>query len=85
MSKVFALNLCEEQRISVLRCSPYIRGVDAPGTRVGQQGKAGWRKKMKSKCGEAPSALQVVTSIDEASLLATGKSGETAELDTLCT
>jgi len=38
---------------------------------------------MESRNGEVPSPLQVVTSINEASLLATAKSGETAALDTL--
>ncbi len=38
---------------------------------------------MESRYGEVPSPLQVVTSINEASLLATAKSGETAALDTL--
>ena len=40
---------------------------------------------MESKNGEVPSPLQMVTSINEASLLATAKSGETAALETLCT
>jgi hypothetical protein len=40
---------------------------------------------MKSRCGEVPRPLQVVTSINEASLVATAKSGETAALDTLYT
>ena len=51
------------------------QGMDAPGTRVGQ-GKAGLRKKMESRYGEVASPLQVVTSINEASLLAAAKSGE---------
>jgi RNA polymerase sigma factor (sigma-70 family) len=38
---------------------------------------------MESRNGEVPSPLQVVTSINEASLLATAKSGEAAALDTL--
>ena len=38
---------------------------------------------MESRNGEVPSPLQVVTSINEASLLATAKRGETAALDTL--
>jgi hypothetical protein len=38
---------------------------------------------MESKNGEVPSPLQVVTSINEASLLATAKSGEAAAVDTL--
>jgi RNA polymerase sigma factor (sigma-70 family) len=38
---------------------------------------------MESRYGEVPSPLQVVTSTNEASLLATAKSGETAALDTL--
>jgi RNA polymerase sigma factor (sigma-70 family) len=38
---------------------------------------------MESRYGELPSPLQVVTSINEASLLAIAKSGETAALDTL--
>jgi RNA polymerase sigma factor (sigma-70 family) len=38
---------------------------------------------MESRNGEAPSPLQVVTSINEASLLATAKSGEAAAVDTL--
>jgi hypothetical protein len=38
---------------------------------------------MESRYGEVPSPLQVVTSINEASLLATAKSGETAALDTV--
>jgi RNA polymerase sigma factor (sigma-70 family) len=38
---------------------------------------------MESRNGEVPSRLQVVTSINEASLLATAKSGEAAALDTL--
>jgi RNA polymerase sigma-70 factor (ECF subfamily) len=37
---------------------------------------------MESRTGEVPSPLQVVTSSNEASLLATAKSGETAALDT---
>jgi hypothetical protein len=40
---------------------------------------------MESRYGEVPSHLKVVTSINEASLLATAKSGETAALDTLYT
>ena len=38
---------------------------------------------MESRNGEVPSPLQVVTSINEASLLATAKSGEATALDTL--
>ena len=38
---------------------------------------------MESGYGEGPSPLEVVTSINEASLLATAKCGETAALDTL--
>jgi hypothetical protein len=38
---------------------------------------------MESRYGEMPPPLQVVTSINEASLLATAKSGETPALDTL--
>jgi len=38
---------------------------------------------MESRNGEVPSPLQVGTSINEASLLATAKSGEAAALDTL--
>jgi RNA polymerase sigma-70 factor (ECF subfamily) len=38
---------------------------------------------MGSRYGEVPSPLQAVTSTNEASLLATAKSGETAALDTL--
>ena len=51
------------------------QGMDAPGTRVGQ-GKAGLRKKMESRYGEVASPLQVLTSINEASLLAAAKSGK---------
>jgi hypothetical protein len=40
---------------------------------------------MESRYGEVPSALQVVTSINEASLLATESTGETTALDTLYT
>jgi RNA polymerase sigma-70 factor (ECF subfamily) len=39
---------------------------------------------MESRYGALPSSLQAVTSINEASLLATAHSGETAALDTLC-
>jgi hypothetical protein len=38
---------------------------------------------MESRYGEVPSPLQVVTSINEASLLGTAKSGETPALDVL--
>jgi hypothetical protein len=38
---------------------------------------------MESKNGEVPSPLQAVTGINEASLLATAKSGEAAAVDTL--
>jgi RNA polymerase sigma-70 factor (ECF subfamily) len=38
---------------------------------------------MESRNGEVPSPLQVVTNINEATLLATARSGETAALDTL--
>jgi len=40
---------------------------------------------MENRYGEVPRPLQVVTSINEASLLATAKSGETAALDTMYT
>ena len=40
---------------------------------------------MENRYGEAPLPLQVVTSINEASLLATAKSGETVAFDTLYT
>jgi hypothetical protein len=65
--------------------------MDGPGTKVGQKhpsisitAKGWWKKKMESRYGALPSSLQVVTSINEASLLATAHSGETAALDTLC-
>jgi len=40
---------------------------------------------MENRYGEVPWPLQVVTSINEASLLVTAKSGETGALDTLST
>ena len=87
------LNACEAEGISVLHCSPFISGNGCSGnegrpkapTHKRNKGKAGWGKKMESRYGEVPSPLQVVTSINEASLLATAKSGETAARATLYT
>src|SRR5271169_774827 len=90
MSKVFAFSTrarrresqcCAARLISGNGCSGNEGRPRAPHKR--NKGKAGWRKKMESRNGEVPSHLQVVTSINEASLLATAKSGEAAALDTL--
>src|SRR3984893_16975812 len=90
MSKVFAFSTrvrrtgsqsCAARLISGNGCSGNEGRPKAPHER--KKGKAGWRKKMESRNGEVPSPLQVVTSINEASLLATAKSGEAAALDTL--
>jgi hypothetical protein len=58
--------------------------MDAPGTRVGQ-GKVGLRNKMESRYGEVASPLQVLTSINEASLLVQQRAVKTPALDTLYT
>ena len=86
------LNACEAEGISVLRCSPYIREWmlrergSAKSTRISVTrerlvGGRRWKAGMQS----LRSPLQVVTSINEASLRQTAKSGETAALDTLYT
>src|SRR5580700_10091909 len=91
MSKLFAFSTrarrrgsqcCTARLISGSGCSGNEGRLKAP-TRKRNKGNAGWRKKMGSRYGEVPSPLQAVTSTNEASLLATAKSGETAALDTL--
>src|SRR5580692_3625194 len=90
MSKVFAFSTRARQRGSQCCAARLISGNGCSGNEgrpkaphKRNKGKAGWRKKMESRYGELPSPLQVVTSINEASLLAIAKSGETAALDTL--
>ena len=91
MSKVFAFSTRARRRGSQCCAARLISGNGCSGnegrpkapTHKRNKGKADWRKKMDSKYGEVPSPLQVVTSINEASLVATAKSGETAALDTL--
>src|SRR5580692_3717689 len=91
MSKVFAFSTSARRRVSQCCAARLISGSGCSGnegrpkapTRKRNKGNAGWRKKMGSRYGEVPSPLQAVTSTNEASLLATAKSGETAALDTL--
>src|SRR5258708_2332432 len=84
MSKVFAFSAVRGGGYLSAALLALFQGMDAPGARACQKhrpikrnrGMAGWRKKMESRYGEVPSPLQVLTSINEASLLATAKSGE---------
>jgi len=90
MSKVSTFSTRARQRGSQCCAARLISGHGCPGNEgrakaphKRNKGKAGWRKKMESRNVEAPSSLQVVTSINEATLLATAKSGEAAAVDTL--
>jgi hypothetical protein len=93
MSKVFAFSTRARRRVSQCCAARLISGNGCSGnegrpkaaTHERNRGKAGWRKKMESRYGEVPSPLQVVTSINEASLLATAKAEKTPALDTLST
>src|SRR4029077_13736992 len=71
---------CAARLISGNGCSGNEGRPKAPHKR--NEGKARWRTKMESKNGEVPSPQQAVTGINEASLLATAKSGEAAAVDT---
>src|SRR5258708_24705495 len=82
MSKVFAFSTRARQRGSQCCAARLISGNGCSGNEgrpkaphKRNKGKAGWRKKMEDRNGEVPSPLQVVTSINEASLLAAAKSG----------
>jgi hypothetical protein len=81
MSKVFAFSTRAPNGVSVLRYSAYIRewmprerGSAKRPSHKRSRGKAGWRKKDVKQIW-VPSPLKVVTSINEASLLATANSG----------
>src|SRR6267378_3194127 len=91
MSKVFAFSTRVRRRESQCCTVRLISGSGGSGNEVGQKhphisaasDRLAWKMKMGSTYRAVPSALQVVTSMNEASLLAAAKSGETAALDTL--
>ena len=91
--RFFAFSTGARRRVSQCFAARLISGNGCSGTRGGQKhppiratgerlsGGRGWRADME-RCRRL---LQVVTSINEASLLATAKSGDTPVLDTLYT
>src|SRR5258708_17765743 len=90
MSKVFAFSTRARQRgsqccaarlISGNGCSGNEGRAKAPHKRTREKLVGGM--KMEIRNGEVPSPLQVVTNVNEATLLATARSGEAAALDTL--
>src|ERR1700682_2559682 len=91
MSKVFAFSTRVRRRGSQCCTARLISGNGCSGNEVGQKhphisvtsDRLAWKMNMGRTYTAVPSALQVVTSMNEASLLAAAKNGETAVLDTL--
>src|ERR1700693_4166839 len=91
MSKVFAFSTRVRRRASQCCTARLISGNGWSGNEAGQKhppksvtrDRLAWRMKVGSTYRVVPSALQVVTSMNEAGLLAAAKNGETAALDTL--